>query len=195
MSDTTFFDGEFDYWGVARNTKEIYMSDGAMASMLDFERVIDELDIYAFQNWELGELVKGPDVGKYRVVCVFMWPEHLMPDPRGAKRLLPFDCDVKYLKTTIKVPIKIETPDDYEPGTKRARVIEKPVWFVEIGMPKALMSDISTGSIEIEGQDVDLQDLDQAYEEDLADDEFGQGEAAPEAAAPAAPGAENVPGI
>ena len=160
------------------------MSSGAMNSLLDFERVLDELDIYAFQNWELGELVEGPVVGRYRVSCVFMWPEHLMPDPRGAKRLLPFDCDVKYKRTTIKVPVKIETPDDYQPGTRLARVMEKVVWFVEIEMPKALMTDISTGSVELEGEDVDLRDLDQAYEDDLDQDQFKQGNT-PDATQPA----------
>jgi len=34
-------------------------------------------------------------------------------------------------------------------------------------MPKALMSDIRTGSIEMEDEDIDLEDLDQAYEDDL----------------------------
>ena len=90
-----------------------------------------------------------------------------MPDPRGAARLLPFDCQVKFKKTQVKIPIRIEDPSDYKPGTKKARIIEKPVWLVEISMPKSLMSDIKTGSIEMEDQDIDLQDLDDAYEQDL----------------------------
>jgi hypothetical protein len=34
-------------------------------------------------------------------------------------------------------------------------------------MPKSLMSDIRTGSVELEDQDIDLADLDDAYEQDL----------------------------
>ena len=34
-------------------------------------------------------------------------------------------------------------------------------------MPKALMNDIRTGSIEMADQDIDLDELDAAYEEDL----------------------------
>jgi hypothetical protein len=45
--------------------------------------------------------------------------------------------------------------------------MKKTVWLVEIVMPKALMSDIRTGSIEMEDEDIDLEDLDQAYEDDL----------------------------
>ena len=95
-----------------------------------------------------------------------------MPDPSGGRRLIPFDCDVKFKKTKIKIPIKIEDPDDYVPGTHKARLIEKPVWLVEIVMPKSLMNDIRTGSVEMEDQSIDLGELDDAYQEDIDQDEF-----------------------
>jgi hypothetical protein len=34
-------------------------------------------------------------------------------------------------------------------------------------MPKSLMSDIRTGSVELEDETIDLQDLDDAYDQDL----------------------------
>ena len=171
IDQAIFRNGE-DYWQVAENIRDIYMSEGSLLTLLDFERVLDELDLYAFKNWPIGELVSGPDIGKYRVTCIFMWPERLMPDPRGARRLLPFDCEVKYKKTNMKVPMRIEDPSDYRPGTKKARLIEKKIWLVSIAMPKALMSDIRTGSVELEDQDIDLADLDDAYEQDLDKDSY-----------------------
>ena len=171
IDQAIFRNGE-DYWQVAENIRDIYMSEGSLLTLLDFERVLDELDVYAFKNWQIGELVSGPDIGKYRVTCIFMWPEKLMPDPRGARRLLPFDCEVKYKKTAMKVPMKIEDPSDYRPGTKKARLIEKKIWLVSITVPKALMSDIRTGSVELEDQDIDLADLDDAYEQDLDRDSY-----------------------
>ena len=171
IDQAIFRDGE-DYWQVAENIRDIYMSEGSLLTLLDFERVLDELDLYAFKNWQIGELVSGPDIGKYRVTCIFMWPEKLMPDPRGARRLLPFDCEVKFKKTAMKVPMKIEDPSDYRPGTKKARLIEKKIWLVSITMPKALMSDIRTGSIELEDEEIDLADLDDAYEQDLDKDSY-----------------------
>ena len=168
--DKEIFKNHADYWQVADNIRDIYMSEGSLTTLLDFERVLDEVDIYAFRNWELGELVAGPDIGKYRVTCTFMWPERLMPDPRGGRRLLPFDCEVSYMKKDIKIPVKITDPSDYRSGTKKAKLITKQVWLVEIVMPKALMNDIRTGSIEMEDQDIDLDDLDQAYEQDLDKD-------------------------
>jgi hypothetical protein len=169
--DQEIFKNHEDYWQVAENIRDIYLSEGSLLSLLDFERVLDELDIYAFKNWQIGELVAGPEIGKYRVTCIFMWPEKLMPDPRGARRLLPFDCDVKFKKTVMKVPIKITDPSDYRPGTHKARIGEAKIWLVEITMPKTLMSDIRTGSIELEDEEIDLADLDDAYEQDLDKEE------------------------
>lgn len=190
INDKELFKDGSDYWQVADNIRDIYMSEGSLLTLLDFERVLDELDIYAFKNWDIGELVEGPVVTKYKVSAIFMWPKNLMPDPRGARRLLPFDCEVKYKKTTIKIPIKINDPSDYEPGTHKAKIVEKPIWLVEITMPKSLMSDIRTGSIELEDQEIDLEDLDQAYEDDLDKEEFKQdgqqqpGQGQPNAAPP-----------
>jgi hypothetical protein len=170
--DQAIFKDGSDYWQVAENIRDIYMSEGSLLTLLDFERVLDELDLYAFKNWAVGELVSGPTIGKYRVTCIFMWPEKLMPDPRGARRLLPFDCEVKFKKTAMKVPMKIEDPSDFRPGTHKARLIEKKIWLVEITMPKSLMSDIRTGSVELEDEDIDLEDLDSAYEQDLDQESY-----------------------
>jgi hypothetical protein len=189
IDQAIFRDGE-DYWQVAENIRDIYLSEGSLLTLLDFERVLDELDLYAFKNWQIGELVSGPKIGKYRVTCIFMWPEKLMPDPRGARRLLPFDCEVKYKKTAMKVPMRIEDPSDYRPGTKKARLIEKKIWLVQITMPKALMSDIRTGSVELEDQDIDLADLDDAYEQDLDKESYQnkqQAQNAQQTLQPAAP--------
>jgi len=182
--DKELFKDHADYWQIAKNIKDIYLSEGSLLTLLDFERVIDALDVYAFKNWDIGELVQGPTVSKYKVSCVFMWPENLMPDPRGGRRLLPFDCEVKFKKTNMKMPLKIEDPTDYAPGTKIARIIEKTIWLVEITMPKSLMSDIRTGSVEMEEQELDLSELDNAYNDvkqevqqtgnDIQDDEQPQ---------------------
>lgn len=176
--DQAIFKDGSDYWQVAENIKDIYLSEGSLLTLLDFERVLDELDLYAFKNWQIGELVSGPTIGKYRVTCIFMWPEKLMPDPRGARRLLPFDCEVKFKKTRMKVPMKIENPDDFRPGTHKARLVEKKIWLVEITIPKALMSDIRTGSVEMEDEEIDLQDLDDAYEQDLDQESYQSDEQA-----------------
>lgn len=170
--DDDIFRDHSDYWQISDNIKHIYYSDSSLVSLLDFERVLNELDIYAFKNWEIGELVSGPVVSKYRVSCIFMWPEKLMPDPRGARRLLPFDCEVKFKKTEMKVPVKIETPSDYRPGTHKARIVKQPVWLVEITIPKRLISEIKTGSLEFEDKTIDISELEDSYEQGLDDEQY-----------------------
>jgi len=150
---------------VIENTKDIFMTDSSLATLLDFERVLDELDTYVFANWKEGELVEGPIYEKYFVTCTFMWPYKLMPDPRGGERLLDYDCEIYYSKDTLEYPIKVENPDDYEPGTKMPKLGKKPIWLVTIVMPKKLMQEIQQGSLDLESATLDLEDIEKAYEE------------------------------
>jgi hypothetical protein len=150
---------------VIENTKEIFMTDSSLNTLLDFERVLDELDLYVFSHWKEGELVEGPIYEKYFVTCTFMWPYKLMPDPRGGERLLDYDCEVYYSKDILEYPIKVKDPDDFEPGTKMPKLGKKPVWLVTIVMPKKLMQEIQQGSLDLESATLDLEDIEQAYEE------------------------------
>ena len=150
---------------VIDNTKDIFMTDSSLTTLLDFERVLDELDTHVFANWKDGELVEGPIYEKYFVTCTFMWPYKMMPDPRGGERLLSYDCEVYYSKDTLEYPIKVEDPDDFEPGTKMPKMKKIPVWLVKIVMPKKLMQEIQQGSLELESATLDLEDIEQAYEE------------------------------
>jgi len=168
--NTDLFKGNTDYWAVSDTIKHLYMSDGSMVTLMDFERVLDEMDMYAYQNWSLGELVEGPEVSRYSVSCTFLWPENLMPDPRAGKRLFPFGCQIAFMKTTMKVPVKVESEDDFRPGTKKPRLKDVTIWLVEIVMPKDLISDIRTGSVELEGEKIDLEDLDLAYEDNIEEE-------------------------
>jgi hypothetical protein len=150
---------------VIKNTKDIFMTDSSLSTLLDFERVLDELDLYVFSNWKSGELVEGPIYEKYFVTCTFMWPYKLMPDPRGGERLLDYDCEVYYSKDILEYPIEVENPDDYAPGTKMPKLGKKPIWLVTIVMPKKLMQEIQQGSLDLESATLDLEDIEKAYEE------------------------------
>lgn len=136
MQDTT---------NVLKNIESIYSNDNAFAILKDFERVLDELDLYVYDNWQDGELVSGPVMTKHFVSCKFMWPLRQMPDPMGGKRLLDYDCKVTYQKDQLIMPRKIVTPDDVRPGTKKGKLDTTPVWIVEITMPINLMKNIYDG--------------------------------------------------
>jgi len=168
-----------------KNIKKIYMSDSSLNMLLDFERVLDNMDIYAFPNWMLGELVEGPTISKYWVKCKFMWPENLMPDPSGAKRLIPYGAKITYQRDTVRVPIKIKTPDDYRDGSKKGKLVDTKVWYVDIMLPKNLLAEIKQGSVELAGEEIDLSDLQSAYEKDL--DQKASSNIQPESAQAPAP--------
>ena len=134
-----------DVLEVIKNIEEIYRSDMAFTVLKDFERVIDDLDIYVYENWEDGELVHGPKITKHWVTCSFMWDIDKMPDPMGGKRLLDYDCKVTYKKDSIIKPRKIRKRDDIRPMTKKGKLDTHPIWVVEIMMPKKLIADIYGG--------------------------------------------------
>ena len=152
-------------YDVIENTKEIFMTDSSLSTLLDFERVLDELDTYVFAHWKEGELVEGPIYEKYFVTCTFMWPYKMMPDPRGGERLLDYDCEIYYSKDQLEYPVKVKDPDDFEPGTKMPKMAKTPIWLVKIVMPKKLMQEIQQGSLDLESATLDLEDIEQAYEE------------------------------
>lgn len=172
------FFNDIDFVSIVDTVKGIYMSDGAMSTLLDFERVLDNADLYAFKNWSLGELVQGPNTGRYSCKCIFMWPYKLMPDPRGALRLVNVGCEVKFGKGKIEVPVQIKDYEDYVQGTRYPKMKEHKVWFVEISIPLELMDDIKEGSIDIADQTIDLSDIEDAYNEDLDEPTQEKGEEA-----------------
>jgi hypothetical protein len=47
---------------------------------------------------------------------------------------------------------------------------KKPIWLVEIIIPKKLITEINQGSVELENDTIDMEDIDQAYETGADDD-------------------------
>jgi len=161
-----------DIVDIIKNTKTIYMSESSLETMMDIERVMDSLDLYAFKNWKKGELVEGPIRKKHWVEATFMWPKKSMPDPDGAKRLLGYNAVVTYESGKLSTPVKVEDYGDFRPGTKKAKMREDPVWLVKVKLPIELIKEFRDGYMEIEGSEVDLQEIDNAYEEGLDQSEL-----------------------
>ena len=150
-----------DVLDIIKNVQSLYAVGPTLGTLKDFERVIDELDVYVFQNWEDGELLSGPIDSRHFVTCSFMWPADQMPDPAGGKRLLDRGCKVTYKKDELLKPRKIKGPEDYRPGTVKGKIDAHDIWVVEIKMPKELIGNFKHGKDEIESQDA----MDQAPED------------------------------
>lgn len=164
---------------IIENTKTVYMSDSSIATLMDFERVIDELDVYAFENWKYGEVVSGPKYEKYFVTTTLMWPYKKMPDPRGGERLLDYGCEVRYKKDHLIYPVEIQDYTDFQPGTKMPKTAQTPIWLVEVVMPKKLMKDIRKGSLELTSETISAEDIDQAYETGMDEKMYQTGDDSP----------------
>jgi len=172
---------KIELYDVLDNTKNIYLSNNALENLLDFERVLDTLDLYVFENWDKGELIEGPMHTRYFVECSFMWPKKYMPNPLGAKRLLDYDITVTYQKSKLTKPVKdleaYPKKADGQEVNQKVETKEMSIWIVNIKIPRKLMTNIERGYIEYEGEKLDLEDIEQAEQENL-----GQVAAAPEMA-------------
>ena len=116
----------------------------------------------------------GPVTERHWVTASFMWPEKKMPDPDGARRLLDYGAKVSFRRDTLETPAKMTgnpqtDMDNMEEGGRYPKMLKDKVWVVEITMPKTLMSEIYRGSIEIEGDSFDVQDINTAQEETVQD--------------------------
>lgn len=134
-----------DILDVIRNIQELYENNSSLAVLKDFERVLEETDMYVYENWENGELAYGPKVDRHWITAGFMWPENKMPNPIAGKRLTELGCKVIYQKSHLIEPRKIRTHEDIRPGSKKGQLDRKPIWIVEIQMPKKIAFDIYKG--------------------------------------------------
>ena len=142
-----------DVLDIIKNVQSLYAMGPTLTILKDFERVIAELDVYVFKNWEEGELLSGPVDSRHFVTCSFMWPVDKMPDPAGGKRLTDRGCKVFYRRDELLKPRKIKTPADYRPGTTKGKIDSHDIWVVEIRMPKELIGNLKHGNDEITSQD------------------------------------------
>ena len=149
-----------DVLDIIRNVQSLYAVGPTLSILKDFERVMDELDMYVFKNWEDGELLSGPTDSRHFVTCSFMWPEDKMPDPSGGKRLLDRGCKVTYAKDELLKPRQIKSPEDYRPGTVKGKIDAHPIWIVEIKMPKELIGNFKHGKIDLDQDEATMQQTD-----------------------------------
>ncbi len=153
-----------DLKSALQDIKEISISESALKTMLDFEGVLDNFDIYIYKNWLDGELIQGPIYEKYYVTASFMWDYEKMPDPKGGEVLLQYKCRVSYKKDFMKTAVHVKSEDDYRSGTKMPKTIDVPVWIVTISIPKELMDNIDQSALDMEFNKQAVEKLEKSYD-------------------------------
>lgn len=176
---------------IYKTIDNVFVSENTLQVMLEFERVLDQMDMYAYENWISGELIEGPKVSRYWVEASFMWPLKMMPDPDGAMRLTGRDCKVFYSRDFYVEPHKA-TPKQEDmfkdpiSGSPRPKLKRIPVWVVTIKMPRRFIDGEAAGDRMNASGEVDMDSVNQAYDQNLDT-------AAPGAADATDLGAENEP--
>ena len=156
--------------------KKISESNTLLDMLLEFEKTLDSLDLYAFKNWQKGEILEGPTLGSHFVNVKLIYPHADMPDPAGAKRLMARDCLVKYTKESLLRPRQIKQYSDVTAEAKPdGRTVYKPkpesspVWVVSIDMPRRYVDEFSKDVVEVDtDQLVDLEDTNTDAQQDAA---------------------------
>lgn len=149
----------------------------ALKTLMEIENVLDKLNIYAYENWIEGEIVDGPHIERYWVTATIMYRYKDMPDPEGAQRLTRAGCRVYYAKDTFVSAAKLIGPDDVEVtdsnGQRAAKEVKQKVWLVTLEIPRNFLDSITTSELRADEYDVDV-DMDaveQAYDEGLGDED------------------------
>ena len=135
--------------------KKISETNTLLDMLLEFEKVLEDIDVYAYKNWQKGEVLEGPVLDRHHITVSLMYPYNDMPDPAGAKRLMGKDCLVKYKKDTLISPVKVKTFDDVTMEIRadgsvkhRAKTKSEPVWVVNVKMPRRYVDEFATDVVE-----------------------------------------------
>ena len=123
---------------VIRYIKKIYASDNVINALVGMEKVMDDVNLYAYHNWKKGELVEGPQQTKYDTSATFMWEQNEMPDPEGGMRLTNLGANVEYRKDVKLVPRKIKSYDDLVKELKTWEVSPQETWDLVYNMKVGL---------------------------------------------------------
>lgn len=156
---------------IAATISNIKRNKNTLSILLEFEGILDDLHIYAYENWIKGEIIRGPVISKYWIEVYLMYPEKYMPNPIAAERLIKHGAYVFFKKDTLTDNVKIETSDDLitDPDTQQRVPKTKTtnVYVVKIVMPRHLLDDYNLTKISSTADNVDLDDVIDAYDQGL----------------------------
>lgn len=145
--------GEYD---AVRNLQRLFTQKSILDIALEVIGLLDMMEIFVYAHWIDGEIVDGPNVSRYWVKLTLKYPYKKMPDPMGARVLHDIGVKVNYKKDITMEPIKINSPADFRPQSKKPKLLPDPCWYIELKIPRRFIDEI------------DYNDIDQ-YDEDEQD--------------------------
>lgn len=159
-----------DLESIKKTLVNISKGNSILDTLLEFERTLDNAEIFAYKNWILGELVEGPIIERYWFKTVWMYPYAMMPDPDAGLRLTKLGAKVNFRKGVFKKPVKVRGPQDWvDSETKKAKVVDHDIWLVTIELPLKYINRGLEDTDEIIQRDIDStnEELADAFEEEM----------------------------
>lgn len=138
---------------------------------MEVEGIFEKLHLYAYENWEKGEIIQGPDISKYWIEVILMYPSSIAPNRAGVKRLEKHGCHVFFKEDTMTDNVKIKSSDDLISSDVRKskmvpKTVEIPVCIVKIVIPRHLLTDYNIRKTAGQSE-VSYDDVIAAYDEGL----------------------------
>ena len=152
------------------NIKRLFNRKSLLDVLVQVEKFLDSMNIYVYPNWYEGEIVAGPEIKRYWVTVVLKFDYNSMPDPSGAAVLSQIGVLPKYDKITEKIPVKIQSPDDYRPGTKKPKLEEKDFWYVTLKIPRRVIDEADLDDLEVISNEIDIDDISDADDKGFSDE-------------------------
>ena len=146
---------------------DLAKGDDLFTMLMEFDRTLDQLEIFAYKNWYHGEIIGGPFVSRYWFGIRLMYPHGKMPDPNAIPRLQKIGAKVNMTEDTFTKPVEVYDESDVEDSnTRRAKMETLPVWIVDVSLPmKYITSDIDDLDDYINSElDKDANDLSKEFD-------------------------------
>ena len=145
-------------------------SENMQGTLIQIEDYLDSNHLYAFDNWIDGVIWDGPNVKRYWVQFTLKYPYNKMPNPRGALRLVNTGATVSYEQSKEFVSVKVQTPDDLDPATRKPREEEEDIWLVTICVPRRFIESAIDEYEELEPTDAEEEPTDEVPEEEAGEE-------------------------
>ena len=156
---------------IAATISGIKKNNNTLDLLIEFEGILDDLHLYAYENWIKGEVIKGPVISKHWVEVYLMYPAAQMPNPEGAERLIKHGCYVFFKKDTLTSNVKVKKPEDLaqddETHKRKPKEETIDVYVVKIVVPRHLLNDSNVKKINALSGEIDLDDVVDAYAQGL----------------------------
>jgi hypothetical protein len=159
---------EIEHANIIDNLRGIDKNGTLLDILLEFEHMLEEQGMYAYQNWKMGEVAHGPKLSRYWLNVTLMYPHLKMPDPKAALRLTNIGCEVNFKKSVLKVPVTPKSREDLDKDNKPKLKSHK-IWLVDVWMPRKFVDEALQSKVQIDGE-VDATELSTAYEAGLDDE-------------------------